>query len=103
MSIARSAGADLLADIQHRRLVHFALADHHGAFDGDLIEGMAHRLDGGAVGLVLLAETDPARGGERRGLGHAHQFERQVAVGDIAGLRGMSSHERSSGRVLAAA
>ena len=98
MSIARAAGADLLADIQHRRLVHLALADHHGAFDGDLVERLAHRLDRGAVGLVLLAETDPARGGECGGLGDADQFEREVAVGDFAGLRGMSSHERSSGK-----
>ena len=92
MSIARSAGADLLADIQHRRLVHFALADHHGAGDGDGVEGAAHGLDGGAVGLVLLAETDPARGGKCRGLGDAHEFEGEVAVGDVAGLRRVCVH-----------
>ena len=47
---------------------------------------LAHGLDRGAVGLVLLAEADPARGGERRGLGDAHEFQREVAVGDFAGL-----------------
>ena len=88
----RAAGADLLADIQHRRLVHLALADHHGAVDGDGVEGAAHRLHRGAVGLVLLAEADPARGGECGCLGDAHQFECEVAVGDVAGLRRVCVH-----------
>ena len=87
-----AAGADLLADVEHRRLVHLALADHHGAGDCDGVERAAHRLDGCAVGLVLLAETDPARGGKRCGLGDAHDLERKIAVGDVAGLGLMSGH-----------
>ena len=86
MSIFGPAGADLLADIEHRRLVHLALADHHGAVDRDAVERLAHRLDRGAVGLVLAAEAHPAGRRQRRRLGHAHQLEREVAVGVVDGL-----------------
>ena len=61
-----AAGADLLADIEHGRLVHLALADDDGAVDRDAVEGAAHAFDGGAVGLVLLATAHPAGGGEGR-------------------------------------
>ena len=88
----RTAGANLLADIEHRRLIHLPLSDHHSAGDGDLVEGLAHGLHGGAVCLILLAETDPAGGGKGSGLGDAHKFEREIAVGDIAGLRGVCVH-----------
>ncbi len=88
----RSAGTDLLADIEHRRLIHLAFADHHGAGDGDLVERAAHGLDRRAVGLVLLAEADPAGGGECRGLGDAHEFEGEVAIGDVAGLWRVDGH-----------
>jgi len=46
---------DLLADVEHRRLVAFALADDDGAIDGDGIHDPAHRLDGHLVGLVAIA------------------------------------------------
>ena len=46
----------------------------------------------GAIGLVLLAETDPARRGKCGCLGHAHEFEGEVAVGDVAGLRRVCVH-----------
>ena len=83
----RSAGADRLTDIEHRCLIHLAFADHHGAGDSDLVKSAAHGLDCGAVGFVLLAEADPARGGKCCGLGDAHEFEGKVAIGDVAGLR----------------
>ena len=83
----RSAGADRLADIEHRCLIHLAFADHNGAGDGDLVERAPHGLDCGAVGFVLLAEADPARGGECSGLGDAHEFKGEIAIGDVAGLR----------------
>ena len=37
-------------------------------------ERLAHGVDGGLVGRLLVAAAHPARGGERRGLGHAHQL-----------------------------
>ena len=76
----RAAGADFLADIEHRRFVHLALADDDGAVDGDGVEGLAHGLDGRAVGLVLVAPADPAGGGDGGGLGDADEFERQIAI-----------------------
>ena len=47
----------------------------------------AHRVDGDAVGAVLVALADPATGGHRGRLGDADQLERQVAVGDRRGRR----------------
>ena len=41
-----------------------------------------HRVDGGRVGALLLPAPDPARCGERGGLGDAHEVEGEVAVGD---------------------
>ncbi len=42
--------ADLLADVQHRRLVALALADDDPSGEFDLVHGPAHGLGGGAVG-----------------------------------------------------
>ena len=88
----RAAGADALADVEHRRLVHLALADDDRAVDGDAVEGAAHRLDGGAVGLVLLAQAHPARGAARGGLGDAHQVKRQVAIAGVVGVHAVGAH-----------
>ena len=52
MSIAGAsspADADLLADVQHRRLVALALADDDRAFHLDLVHRDAHRLGGESV------------------------------------------------------
>ena len=54
------AVADLLADVEHRRLVALALADDDAAADVQVAEGAAHRLGGGAVGAVAVAEADEA-------------------------------------------
>ena len=43
----------------------------------DLVHRPAHRLDRGAVGLVLLAAAHEARGRERRGLGDPDHLERE--------------------------
>ena len=74
------AGADLLADEQHRRLVALALADHDGAADVDRVERDAHRLDRDVVGELAIAAAHEARRRERGGLGDADDFEREVAV-----------------------
>ena len=83
-----AALADLLADIEHWRLVHLAFADDDGAGDGDAVEGMAHGLHRRAVGFVLVAAAGPLRGRDGGGLGDADEFERQVAVRMLRGLEG---------------
>ena len=47
-----------LADIEHRRFVALALADHHGAADGQRVERAPHGIDGGLVGGLLVAAPD---------------------------------------------
>ena len=82
----RGAVADLLAVEQHRRFVFFALADHDDAVHRDAVEDDAHRLDGRAVGGVLVAASHPAAAGERGGLGGTHQFHREVAIRALCSL-----------------
>ena len=81
VDLGRAAVADLLAVVEHRRLVLLALADHDDAVHRHGVQREAHRVDGGLVGRLLVAAADPARGGQRGGLGDAHQLEREVAVG----------------------
>ncbi len=75
------AGADLLAVEEHRRLVLLPLADHDDAVHLDGAEHQPHRVDGGLVGLLLLAPPDPAGRSERRRFGDADELEGEVAVG----------------------
>ena len=75
-----AAVADLLAVEQHRRLVLLALADHHDAVHRHRVEHVAHRVDGRLVGSLLVAATDHPRRRQRRRLGHADEFERQVSI-----------------------
>ena len=69
----------------------------------------AHRVDGDAVGAVLVAAADPAAGGHRGRLGDPHQLEGEVAVrGLVGGGRGLAvsrtvSHRPRSGPVAARA
>jgi len=76
-----TSGADALAVVEHRRLVLLALADDDDAVHVHGLEDHAHGVDRGLVGGLLVAHPDHARGGERGGLGHAHELEREVAVG----------------------
>ena len=95
------AVADLLAVVEHRRLVLLALADDDDAVHRDRVEHRAHRVDGGLVGGDLVAAADPAAGAHRRGLGHAHELEREVAVGrvgwdrDLGGVLRNLAHGRN--------
>ena len=56
--LGAAAGADLLADVEHRRLVALALADHHRAVDVEHVERLAHGVDRRLVGRVLVAVAD---------------------------------------------
>ena len=74
------AVADLLTDVEHRRLVLLALADDHDAVHVDEPEAPAHRIDGGLVGLLLLVAPHVPGRGHRGALGDADQLEGKVAV-----------------------
>ena len=80
VDLGPAARADLLADVEHRRLVALALADHHGALDVEHVERLAHRVDRRLIGRVLVAATHPGRARDRRALGHPHRLEREVAI-----------------------
>ena len=74
------AVADLLAVVEHRRLVLLALADDDDAAHRDGADQRAHGVDGRAVAAVLVAAPDPAAGGHRGGLGDPDELEGEVAV-----------------------
>ena len=76
---------DLLAVVEHRRLVLLPLPDHDDAAHRDAVEDEPHRVDGGPVGTLLLAAADPPRSRHRARLGDAHQLHRDVAVRSGAG------------------
>ena len=85
------AGADLLADKQHRRLVAFALADDDGAVDTEDVERLPHGVDGSLVGGHFVAPAHQPRRRQGRGLGDANDFQRQIAVHG----RGVLAHPAS--------
>ena len=72
-------GAELLADIEHRRLVALAFADDHRAVDRQEVELAPHGVDGGLVGLLLASLAAKPGSGDGGALGHARQFEAQGA------------------------
>ena len=82
--------AHLFAVEQHGRFVLLALADHDGAVHAHSVHEGAHRVDGGAVGPVLVAEAHPAAAGDGRGFGNADELECEVAIGGggVERLRG---------------
>ena len=96
------AGADPLAVEEHRRLVLLALADHDDALHRDGVDHPSHQVDGGTVGGVLVAATDPAGCSHRGRLRHPDELEGEVAIGDSGVDAGCSRLRRSySGNGLA--
>ena len=79
--------------IQHRRLVAFALADHDGAVEIEFVERLAHRLDRGGVGRLLVAAAGQLRRGDRRRFGDSHHFEHEDTVEQVAGGDRIGRHE----------
>lgn len=69
------SGAHFLADVQHRRLVAFALADHHGTGDVHGAKLLSHRVHGGLVGGFLVAAADQRAAGKCSLFRHAGQGE----------------------------
>ena len=75
--------------------VLLALADDDAADELDDGKVVAHGLDGGGVGGELVTFTEPARGGDGGGFGHANHLEREVAIG--------SGQRRGESRILVSA
>ena len=95
------AAADLFADIEHRRLVALALADHHQPVHVEnAVERRAHGIDRRLVGLLLVAAPAPLRRRDRRRLGDPRDLDGEVfcsacglssdrVPGDVAHSRSM--------------
>ena len=79
------AHADLFADEQHRGFVALALADHHGAIDVEVVEGLAHRRHGRRVSRLFITPPDQLRRRNRGGFGNAHHLQHQHALDGIVG------------------
>jgi hypothetical protein len=74
------AGADLLADVQHRGLVALTLADDDDALDVEQVQLVAHGVDGGLVGGLFVAAPDQPGRSMGGGFGDAAKAERQEPV-----------------------
>jgi hypothetical protein len=74
------AQADLLADVQHRRFVALALADHHHAIHLDVVERGAHGVHGKLVGLLFIATAAQGGSGNGGSLRHAGNLDGQDTV-----------------------
>ena len=68
------------ADVEHRRLVALALADHDGAVDGDGIETPAHGLDRRLIGGVAITLPHRVGARDRRLFDDAEEIEGEVGV-----------------------
>ena len=74
------ARADLLADVEHRRLVHLAFADDDSAANGELQELTAHGIDRRLVRRLFSSAPAQACRRDRCRLGHARHLEDKHAV-----------------------
>src|SRR3546814_9245042 len=72
--------ADLLADIEHRRLVPLTFADDDRAVEIELVQRLPHRLDRGGVGGLFVAAADELRRRDRRGFRHPHHLQHEHPV-----------------------
>jgi len=74
-ALERVGHAHLLADVQHRRRVALALADHDGAVDRHRIHRAAHRFDRGVVRAMAIALAHGVRAGNGGLFDDAQEFE----------------------------
>ena len=78
VAVGLAGQADLLADVEHRRLVALTLADDDGAVDRHGVELAAHRLDRRLVRPVTIALAHRVGAGDGRLLDDAQELERKV-------------------------
>ena len=74
-----SPRADALTVEQHRGMILLALADDNDRIHLNGIQHQSHRFNRGTVSSDLIAATHLTTGRQCGRLGHAHQFQRQVA------------------------
>ena len=74
----RVAETDLLADIEHRRLVALPFANDNRAVDRHRVHDLAHRLDGDMVRPVAVALAHGVSAGDGRLLDDAKKLERKI-------------------------
>ena len=72
--------ADLLADVQHRRLVAFPFADDDRAVNRHRIHHATHRLDGDLIRLVTIALPHGVGACDRRLLDDSEEFEGEIGI-----------------------
>ena len=69
----------LLSDVQHRRFIAFAFADHDGAVHLQAVHRFAHRLHRHFIRLVTIAKTHRARCCNCRVFYHSQEFQAQLS------------------------
>ncbi len=84
LAAVRVPPAQLLADVQHRRLVPLALTDDDRRGDVELVHRLAHRLRRGAVGLVTVAPAHVPRARDGGRFGHADHLQREELLHRVA-------------------
>ena len=78
VEILRVDEPDLFADVQHRRFVALAFADHDRPVDRHRVHHLPHRLDGRLIGFVAVALAHRVRARDRGLLDDAEELEREV-------------------------
>ncbi len=70
--------ADLLADVEHRRLVALAFADDDAAVDRHGVHDAAHRLDGDLIRPLAVALAHGVGARDRSLFDDAEKLEREI-------------------------
>jgi len=70
----------LFANVEHGRFIAFPFPDHDRTVDLDRSKNPAHRFSGRLVRGPFVAPAHQPCTRQRRGLGHADEFHRQVTV-----------------------
>ena len=69
------ARTHLFTDVEHRRLVALALADHDRAVNRQLVELRTHGVHSGLIGGALVAVAPLAGGGHGRAFGNPNNLQ----------------------------
>ena len=75
-----TALADFFADIEHRRFVALALADHDLAVNIEIVQRRTHGVDRSLIGFLFVAPAYEFPCGDGGGLGHTDGVQHQAAV-----------------------